>query len=70
MVCVQQQGVCDIMPYLDDFLMLGHPSCNQCHQTLEAIKQTCQQLGVPLAMEKVEGPSTSLTFLGITLDTA
>jgi len=28
----------------------------------------CQHLGVPLAMEKVEGPSESLTFLGILLD--
>jgi len=27
-------------------------------------------LGVPLASKKIEGPSTSLTFLGITLDTA
>ena len=27
-------------------------------------------LGIPLALEKVEGPSTSLTFLGIILDTA
>ena len=29
-----------------------------------------ERLGVPLALEKVEGPSTSLTFLGITLDTS
>ena len=63
--CIQQQGVCHVMHYLDDFLMLGPPSSNQCHQSLEAFKQTCQQLGVPLAMEKVEGPSASLTFLGI-----
>ena len=60
------------MYYLDDFLILGPPSSNQCH----IFEQTCQELGVPLAMEKVEGPSTSLTFLGyityilgITLDT-
>ena len=26
-------------------------------------------LGIPLALEKVEGPSDSLTYLGITLDT-
>ena len=67
--CVQQQGVRHVMHYLNDFLMLGPPSSNQCHQSLKAFKQTCQQLGVPLAMEKVEGPSTSLTFLGITMDT-
>ena len=58
------------MHYLDDFLMLRPPNSNQCHQSLESFKQTCQPLGFPLAMEKVEGPSTLLTLLGITLDTA
>ena len=32
--------------------------------------EVCERLGVPLAFEKVEGPSTSFTFLGITLDTS
>ena len=68
--CLQQQGVSHIMHYLNDFLMLGPPSSNQCHHNLDIFKQTCQKLGVPLAIKKVEGPSTSLTFLGITLDTA
>ena len=36
---------------------------------MEIFKQTCQELGVLLAMEKSEGPSTLLTLLGITLDT-
>ena len=31
--------------------------------------QLCTNLGIPLASEKIEGPSTCLTFLGITLDT-
>ncbi len=31
--------------------------------------EVCQRLGVPLAAEKVEGPSRGLTFLGIFLDT-
>ena len=30
----------------------------------------CSKLSVLLASEKLEGPATSLTFLGITLDTA
>jgi len=30
---------------------------------------TCNSLGVPLAAEKAEGPSTTLTFLEITKDT-
>ena len=33
------------------------------------LTQICNYLGVPLTLEKVEGPSTTLPFLGITLDT-
>ena len=29
----------------------------------------CNYLGIPLALEKVEGPSTALSFLGIMLNT-
>ena len=39
------------------------------HNHLTTIIEVCQDLGIPLALEKVEGPSQSLTFLGITLDT-
>jgi len=39
--------------------MLGHPASQECQNSL----------GVPLAAEKIKGPSTTLTFLGITMDT-
>ena len=55
--------------YLDDFLTLGPPATDTCQNNLESIKYICQLLGVPLALEKVEGPSIQLTILGITLDT-
>ena len=32
------------------------------------MQKVCASLGTPLALEKVKGPSTSLTFLGIKLD--
>ena len=57
------------MHYLDDFLTLGPPESPTCLRNLETIKGVCCHLGVPLALEKVEGPSQSLTFLGIVLDT-
>ena len=66
---MQQQGVTNIMHYLDDFLTLGHPGSQECQNNLDIIKHTCNSLGVPLAAEKLEGPSTTLTFLGITIDT-
>ena len=62
------QGISNLH-YLDDFLILGPPASNVCQQHLDAVKQVCDVLVAPLALEKVEGPTTCLSFLGITLDT-
>ena len=40
-----------------------------CAHNLTVIKEVCTSLRIPLALEKVEGPSDCLTFLGIMLDT-
>ena len=66
---LEQNGVQPIMHYLDDFLTLGPPDSPICSHNLNTITEVCQKLGVPLALEKVEGPSQTLTFLGIVLDT-
>ena len=62
-------GVTNLMHYLDDFLTIGSPRSTECRENLQAITATCQKLGLPLKEEKVEGPATSLIFLGIQLDT-
>ena len=64
-----QNGVSFLLHYLDDFLTIGPPSSPTCQHNLEVLTQICNYLGVPLAFEKVEGPSTVLSFLGIVLDT-
>ena len=65
----KQHGVLIIHHYLDDFLTLGPPFIAICQANLSSIQIICQLLGVPLAIEKVEGPLTQLSFLGITLNT-
>ena len=50
--------------------LLGRFPSPTCHHNLQIFINTCSRLGVPLALEKVEGPTTCLTFLGITLDTS
>ena len=65
----QRQGVSHIMHYLDDSLLLGSSGSNECRTNLNTIIRCCETLGIPLALEKVEGPSTSLSFLGIVIDT-
>jgi len=63
-----QKQVSPVLHYLDDFLAMGHSGSSTCAHNLATIKEICSTLGIPLALEKVEGPSHCLTFLGITLD--
>ncbi len=55
--------------YLDDFLLFGDPNSDQCEHALRLALDRCDALGVPVAPRKTEGPSTTLTFLGLELDT-
>jgi len=57
------------MHYLYDFLTIGPHDSPVCANNLHMIKETCSQLGIPLSIEKIKGPTQCLTFLGITLDT-
>ena len=56
------------MHYLDDFLLLDPPNSQTCAAALVTTQQLCKELGVSVAEEKTEGPTTTLTFLGIELD--
>ena len=62
-----QQEVSCLMHYLDEFLTMGPTGLDSCQHNLNIITSVCATLGIPLASEKVEGPSTTLTFLGIIL---
>ena len=57
------------MHYLDDYLLLGPPDSPIYQRAWETTLTCCQKLGVPVAGHKTEGPSRSLVFLGIELDT-
>ena len=58
----------DLLHYLDDYFTLGPPASPVCAQSLHAIQNAANDIGISLAPEKIEGPSTCLTFLGIELD--
>ena len=47
---------------------MGQPKTTECRDNLNIILKVCEQLGVPLKAEKIEGPASTLTFLGIDLD--
>ena len=52
---------------LDDFLIVAPPQPDECQRDLQKLLQLFSKLGVPVAEEKREGPSTQLMFLGIKL---
>ena len=58
-----------VIHYLDDFLDIATTNQAQAQHHHDLILALFRYLHVPVAPEKVEGPSTSLTFLGIELDT-
>ena len=65
---LRQHGVRCVMHYLDDFLLIRAPSSQECEATLYTLCQLFHYLGLPIAPEKLAGPSTMLDFLGLELD--
>ena len=64
-----KHGVQSVIHYLDDYLFVGDPDSQECAEALGTALRMCEELGVPISAHKVEGPATTLTFLGILLDT-
>ncbi len=57
-----------VFHYVDDFITLG-ASATECSRNNTIMHEVCSKLGLPAEPEKDEGPATSLTFLGIVIDT-
>ena len=57
-----------LIHYLDDFF-LANVSKDACQSDMDTFLRFCAELGVPIAEDKLEGPSTCLTYLGIEIDT-
>ena len=62
-------GVEHLLHHLDDFFTAGPANSDICDSNLLAMLTLCKTLNAPIKPSKVEGPTTSLTFLGIQLDT-
>ena len=65
---LRRQGVRFAIHYLDDFLVIGEPNSPECAQAVEKLLVLLEQLGFPVAIEKREGPVTTLEFLGLEVD--
>lgn len=58
----------DTIQYLDDYFLSGPPSSPLCMHAVHTMLALCKRLGIPVAFDKLDGPSTIITFLGIELD--
>ncbi len=67
--CVKEEGVQYVFHYLDDLIVLGAAESPACSDSLCTLKHTCRELGIPLAEEKQDGPTSVINFLGIIIDT-
>ena len=66
---LQQEGVRFVIHYLDDFLLIGMPGSEECAESLAILLRTFKRLGLPIAVNKLEGPWMCLSFLGFEIDT-
>ena len=64
---LESHGV-KVIHYLDNFLIFGSPWSQERRRGLEITKKLCARLGIPIAVLKTEGPTCTLPFLGIELD--
>lgn len=63
---MEKNKVGNVFHYLDNFITLGPPDTPTC---LDGIVRTYKITGTPLELSKSEGPTTTLTFLRMELDT-
>ena len=66
-VC-RSEGVAYMLHYLDDFMLFGSPHSSECSDYLSILSSVFDKLGVPIAEHKTIGPSATVVFLGIEID--
>ena len=59
--------IVNVIHYLDDFLIWSEDA-SRCARDLQLALSICSQLGLSAEPSKVEGPDTTITFLGIEID--
>ena len=69
-ILINNYNIRHLIHYLDDFFTAGPPDSHTCRRNMETMNRLCNCINAPTKPEKEEGPSTSLTFLGILLDSS
>ena len=64
----KEAGLNTLDHYLDDFFLAGKTESNECEHLMATFTRICKTLTVPIAVEKTEGPSCIMEFLGLTIN--
>ena len=54
---LHQHGVVHLVKYIDDFLVVGPAGSQACQRRVTEVCSVCEELGLPLAVQKLEGPA-------------
>ena len=65
---IKSMGVQWVVHYIDDFITLGSPDSTECEENASTMHVACARVGLPVEPEKDEGPATTISFVGIELD--
>jgi len=66
-ILVQRFDITALIHYLDDFFVCAVTK-EECQRKVDTILMVFKKLGIPVAEDKLEGPSQCLVFLGIEID--
>ena len=58
----------NIVHYSDDFFLVSSHNIQQAHTELSTVKSAFKHLNIPIAENKSEWPQTTITYLGILID--
>ena len=65
----QDQDSNSLDHYLDDFFFVGRLHTHECADVMASFSNICNSVSVPIADDKTEGPTTSMKYLGLLIDT-
>ena len=67
-IITEKYKIKNITHYSDDFFLVGPPNYHQAKEEVNTAVEAFKYLGIPLAPEKQMGPNTSMTYLGININ--
>jgi len=65
---MEKFGTTWVRHYVHDFIMTGAPRTQECPKNTSSMLAACRETDTPIEPKKNEGPVTTISFLGLVLD--